>query len=189
MTKKILALIFALLSSACSQKAEVQAPSEQMRAAQNALPDSGAGRLYIDALADAIQKSDRIVVTEHSNIYDVLYGSTQPGNPENYRPIIFTTHELNVRERDDFLAVVKSMATKTQDAETACTFEPHHTITFYRENKQASALIVCFQCGQVEWAGFNKQRPWALVPTLGRLIDRWGMKTERDWRALAKAGA
>lgn len=189
MTTKILALLFVLLSAACSTTTEHQDSLDQMRAERNALPDSGEGRLYINALVDTIQKSDRIVVTEHSNVDDVLDELTQPQRPTDYQPIIYTTHELNLHERTNFLAAIKNMAAKTQDAEPACIFEPHHTITFYRENKQLSAVRVCFQCGQVEWNGSTKMRPWSLVPTLKTLIAGLGMKVERDWRALAKNAA
>jgi hypothetical protein len=186
MMKTILALVFVLLGAACSRNAE---PLDRVRTERNGLADSGEGRLYITALAEAIQKSDRIVVTEHSNVDDVLDELTQPQRPKAYHPIVFATHELDPRERVKFLAAVRNMPVKTQDAEPACIFEPHHTITFFREKRQTSVLRVCFQCGQVEWDGSTKMPPWSLVPTLRTLITGLGMKEERDWRALAKTPA
>lgn len=189
MTTKLIALVFVLLGTACSKTTERRDTLDQMRSEQNALPDSGEGRLYINALVNAIQRSDRIVVTEHSNVNDVLDELTLPQRPPDYHQITYTTHELSLQERTNFLATLKSMAAKTQDAEPACIFEPHHTIMFYRESKQLSALRVCFQCGQVDWNGSTKMPPWSLVPTLGTLIAGWGMKEARDWRALAKNAA
>lgn len=187
MTKNILVLIVALLSASCSdKKADLPDPLDRLRAEQNAVPDNGEGRVYIKELAEAVEKSDRIVVTEHSNVDDVLDELTQPQRPKDYRPIIFTTRELSSLERSKFLISIRSMAVATQDAEPACIFEPHHTITFFRANRQTSAMRVCFQCGQVEWDGSSKTRPWSLVPTLRTLVAGLGMKEERDWRTLAK---
>lgn len=187
MRKHIVVLIVALFSASCSDKqADSQDPLGRLRAERNAVPDNGEGRVYINELAEAVEESDRIVVTEHSNVDDVLDELTQPQRPKDYRPIIFATRELSSFERSKFLIAIKSMAAATQDAEPACIFEPHHTITFFRANKQTSAMRVCFQCGQVEWDGSSKTRPWALVPTLRTFIVGWGMKDERDWRTLAK---
>jgi hypothetical protein len=159
---------------------------DRLRVERIASPDNGEGRLYIKELAEAVEKSDRIVVTEHSNVDDVLDELTQPQRPKDYRPIIFSTHELSSLERSKLLTAIRNMDATTQDAEPACIFEPHHTITFFRANRQTSAMRVCFQCGQAEWDGSSKTRPWSLVPTLGTLIAGWGMKEERDWRTLAK---
>ncbi len=190
MIRRVLALMVLLLSASCSNRdADHRDPQDGLRTERNEVPDSGEGRLYIDTLAKTIEKSDRIVVTEHSTVDDVLDELTQPQRPKDYSPIVFTTHELSPHERSDFLAAVRNMPARTQDAEPACIFEPHHTITFFHANKQTSAMRVCFQCGQVEWDGSTKMRPWSLVPTLGTLISGFGMKEERDWRALAKAAA
>lgn len=190
MLRNVFALIVALLSVACtSRESELRDRLARVQSERSASPDNGEGRLYINALADAIEKSDRIVVTEHSNVDDVLDEATQPQRPENYQPIVFNTHELSPVERANFLASVRSMAVTTQDAEPACIFEPHHTMTFFRANKQTSAMRICFRCGQVEWDGSTRMRPWSLAPTLGDLIAGLGMKEQRDWRALAKAAA
>jgi hypothetical protein len=190
MIRKILVLIFVLLGAACSSReADLRATPEPVRPEPNALSDNGDGRRYIDALAAAFEKSDRIVVTEHSNAYDVFHQLTQPQFPKDYRPIIFSAHELSPRERANFLAAIRSMAARTQDSVTSCTFEPHHTIAFFRDSRQTSAMRICFQCGQVEWDGSTAMQPWSLIPTLGPLITGLGMKQERDWGTLAKAAA
>lgn len=187
MTKKITVLIVALLSASCADKeAEPREPMDSLGAERNALPDNGEGRAYIKELAAAVGESDRIVVTEHSNVDDVLDELTQPQRPKDYRPIIYAARELSPLERSKFLIAIRSMAVATQDAEPACIFEPHHTITFFRANRQTSAMRICFQCGQVEWDGSSNTRPWSLVPTLQTLIAGLGMKEERNWRTLAR---
>lgn len=164
-------------------------PADQPGIALNAMQDSGDGRMYINALAEALQESDRIVVTEHSNVDDILDPETQPQRPIEYIPIVYATHELTPSDRAVFLNSVKSMPAKTQDSEPACIFEPHHTISFYRGKTQTSSMRICFQCGQVEWDGTTKSRPRSLVPALKTLLANWGMQAERDWHTLAKAGA
>jgi hypothetical protein len=188
MMKIILVLLFELVTAACTGEADRPQSVDTARAGLDSLPDSGEGRLYIDALVQAIQASDRIVVTEHSIADDMLDPETQRQRPVGYIPVIYVMRELTTRERADLLASIRRMAVRTQDAETACTFEPHHTITFYRGEKRASEMDICFQCGQVEWDGSTKMRPWSLVPTLKNFVSKLGMQGERDWRSLARPG-
>ena len=116
----------------------------------SALHDSGDGRIYIKALAKSLQESDRIVVTEHSNVDDILDLETQPQRPVEYNPTICTTHELTPSDRAEILDSIKRMPAKTQVSEPACIFEPHHTISFCHGKAQTSAMRICFQCEQVE---------------------------------------
>ncbi len=64
---------------------------------RNALTDNGEGRVYMKELAEAVEQSDRIIVTEHSHVDDVLDELIQPQRPKDYRPIIFTTREVPYR--------------------------------------------------------------------------------------------
>ena len=180
MIKKILALLFALFVVACTK------PSTTLPEEPNRGPDSGEGQLYINDLAAAIRAADRIVVSEHSNAFDVLDQETQPQLPKNYKPVIYASHELTPLERAEFLKTVTQLPPRTQDLEPACIFQPHHTITFYRAGKQASAMVICFHCGQVEWNGTGKTKPWSLVKGLGKLVTSVGMHEERDWYALVR---
>jgi len=183
MKRQTLGVIFALLSAACTKRTDTMVSLADVRAERT---DSGEGQLYINALAEAVQKADQIVVTEHSDVSDVLDSHPQALPAEKYRPVIYNTHELSSSERAAFLNAVKKMEPNTQDAFTACAFEPHHTITFVRQGRAMSTLRVCFQCGQVEWDGSNKTPPWSLIPTLKNMIEKIGMKDKRDWYALAK---
>lgn len=185
--KKILLPLMVVLLSACSNgDADSQSPSASAPLAQNVSQDSGEGRLYIDALAAVIEQSERIIIAEHSDVEDLADEVTQPHRPKDYRPVVYASRELSAQERSNFLANVRNMNAATQDMETGCIFEPHHTITFHRANKQTSAMRICFKCGQVEWNGSTKMRPWSLVPALRSVIAGFGMNEKRDWRALAK---
>lgn len=181
MLKNILALLFALFIVACTK------PSATIPEEPDTRPDSGEGRQYISDLAAAIRTADRIIVTEHSNVNDVLDEEKQPHLPENYEPVVYASHELTQDQRSAFLLAVVRLAQRTQDAFTACIFEPHHTIAFYRAGKQTSAMVICFQCGEVQWDGTAKVMPWSLVPGLRKLVSGIGMHEKRDWYALVRA--
>ncbi len=189
MTMKVAVLLLALLGAGCSRDADPGQASGQLGAPAQEAADNGDGRKYIDAFAGAMRKSDRIVITEHSNANDVLDMTTQPQRPVGYVPRIYMTHELTAGEREKFLASIAAMPARTQDAEPACIFDPHHTIAFFQGEKQTSAMVICFHCAQVEWDGTGAQRPWSLVPTLKPLLLAIGMQVERDWPALAKAAS
>lgn len=183
MKRQGLVLIFALLGTGCSMRVD---PPVQLAETRAEPLDSGEGQLYMNALAEAVLRADRIVVTEHSNVNDVLESDTRQPPAGSYRPLIYNTHEFTTHERADFLHAVMIIDPKTQDAFAACVFEPHHSITFFKQGRMVSTLRVCFQCGQVELDGSDKTPPWALVPVLKDMIGKIGMKDERDWHALAK---
>ena len=183
------AVVAASVGARTGGAADRGAAGGQSATESSALQTSGDGRIYIKALAKALQESDRIVVTEHSNVDDILDPETQPQRPVKYNPTIYTSHELTPSDRAEFLGSIKRMPATTQVSEPACIFEPHHTISFYRGKAQTSAMRICFQCEQVKWDGTTKSRPRSLVPTLKTFLENWGMQAERDWRRLAKAGA
>jgi hypothetical protein len=183
MVKKLLLLLSVLFVVACGK------PPATVSNELDARPDNGDGRLYIAELANAIRAADRIVVSEHSIAYDMVDEVTQPQLPTDYQPVIYAAYELTPRQRADFLDTVTRLAPRTQDSFTSCIFEPHHTIAFYREGEQTSAIDICFQCGDVRWNGTERANPWSLVAGLHTLVAGFGMHTERDrdWRPLAKA--
>lgn len=185
MNKTILTFLFALLCAACAEGSDHRAQARGPQIAMAPLHDRD-GSLYIRALVEAVQDSQRIVISEHSHVDDVLDQLTQPQRPAGYIPIIYSTHELSASERVGLLMSLLNMSGKTQDAESACMFEPHHTITFFYGQSRSSAMRICFQCGQVEWDGTSSMRPWALVPALNTLVIGVGMRPQRDWRALAR---
>jgi hypothetical protein len=187
MKKEILVLILALGAVGCSDWMNKFGSLVSGGTERNASTGSSDGQRYMTALEESVRAADRIVVTEHSNVWDAFDGKN-PQSEVSYRPIVYATHPLSADERAAFLASVRAMDPKTQDAATACDFEPHHTIVFSRDGKTMSTLRVCFKCWQTEWDGSRATPPWALIPTLKKLVARVGMHEERDWAALAKTG-
>ncbi|MFB9246304.1 hypothetical protein IV454_00690 [Massilia antarctica] len=181
-----LAILSALLCVGCHKQVATSDPSEQYPESPRVIEESGDGRQYVAALETALRSADRIVVSEHSNVDDVLDPDTQPQRPVGYTPTIYISHELSAIERKNFLTAIRKMPAATQNGEPACVFEPHHTIAFYQGKVLTSTMRICFQCGQVEWNGTTKMRPSSLVPTIETVLSHFGMKAERDWPALAK---
>jgi hypothetical protein len=182
----IFIIMLALCVTGCG-KPNTSPTMDKQSASASASIDNPSGGLYLKDLAAAIDNADRVVLTEHSIAYDVLDAQTQPQLPVGYMPVTYVSRELTPRERADFAAVIRLVPPATQDAFTACIFEPHHSITFYRGGKQTSEMKICLQCGEIEWAGSHNTQPWALVPTLNKILEQAGMRKDRDWWALAKA--
>jgi hypothetical protein len=142
------------------------------------------GRVYLGALAETIQRSDRISVTEHSYQYDAYH--TEAGKSLIPNEIVYGTRELDASRKAIFLSTVNALDPKTQDAFAACIFEPHHTVRFYTAGKLTSTMEICFECGQVEWDGTKATPPWSLPSGLATFIKDIGFSPDRDWAILAK---
>lgn len=143
------------------------------------------GAPYIADLAKAIRTADRIVVTEHSNDYDFV----DPARQETlaHTNVTYRRVELSPAQRVGFARLVEDLKPAAQTAETACIFEPHHTIAFYRDDKLVSEMKVCFKCYQVEWDATEHEKPWSIHKGLKVFVTSIGMEPERDWYALAHA--
>jgi hypothetical protein len=139
---------------------------------------------YLATLTQVVQKSDKIVITEHSCPHDALEPKT--GKSLIAVEIVYDTRELNAPQRELFLPIVRTMDPKTQEWVTLCLFEPHHAIQFYSAGKLTSTMETCFKCGQVEWGATNAMPPELLLSSLARFIESIGLSPERDWHALAK---
>lgn len=173
--KKIAAvLLMAIAAAGCQARAGIAAEVQA---------DDRDGREYITELSDAIQRADRIVVTEHSSqfdAYDVTSGKSLV--PEE---IVYGTRQLSSQQKALFLSTVEQLDPKTQDAFPACIFESHHTVMFYAGGKLESTMDICFQCGQVKWSATRTTPPWSLYSGLAAFIEGIGFQPERDWAALA----
>lgn len=186
---RILALVFTLLCAACTSKVYSDRPSSAVQTMSRESSIDSEGKRYIDALADAVRDAHRIVVTEQSSEDDLLDPVKQPQRPVNFIPTVYASRELDSRERAYLLAALGRVGSSAVYGEPACIFDPHHTITFYQGSKPASAMRICFACGQVEWTGNSATRPDALIPALRAVISRWGMSADRNWRAMALANS
>lgn len=143
---------------------------------------TGSSEYKADLLA-LIERSDRIVVTEHSGPYDNY--QTNAGKPRAPEQIVYRARELDAKQKARFLDIVRDMDETEQDAFPACVFEPHHTIRFHAQDELISTMRICFMCGQVEWNGSSATPPWSLYSALAALIDDIGLQAERDWQGLA----
>ncbi|MEK1942539.1 MAG: hypothetical protein AAAB16_19390 [Pseudomonas sp.] len=137
------------------------------------------GKFFIEQLATEITQAERIVVTEHSNRFD-----TADPNAD-HTPIIYRAHTLDTAEKTYFLNTVNALDPETKNGFAGCIFVPHHTIQFYSQTRLTSTLEVCFECGDIDWSGLHPTQPWALVGGVGKLINKIGFATERDWKSLA----
>lgn len=149
----------------------------------NASADSS-GAEYRNQLAEMIRRSERIVVTEHSYAFDAY--DSKAGKSLIPDEVVYGTHELSGGQADFFLDTVNGLDPRTQDAVTACIFEPHHTIRFYAADESVSTMKICFKCAQVEWDGSELDPPWALCTGLAAVVKAAGFSPERDWQALAQ---
>lgn len=142
------------------------------------------GLAYRDELAGLIRRSDRIVVTEHSYLYDAY--DAQAGKSLIPEEVVYGSLPLSQSQKDFFLATVDGLDPELQDAFAACIYEPHHRIEFYALDKRISTMAICFKCSQVRWDATSATPPWSLYSGLGALMREVGFSPERDWAALAE---
>ena len=142
------------------------------------------GAKYKDALVTLIRKSDRIVVTEHSDPFDLF--DAVAGESEIAEPIVYGEHELTVAQQEFFSTTIESLDPKTQDAFSSCIPSVHHTFYFYNNDQLTDKIDVCFQCSQVIWPSTKVVPPWSLYPGLKRVLVAFGLKPKRDWPKLAR---
>ena len=146
-------------------------------------PPNSRGKPFLDDVARAAGEADRIVLIEHSYIYDnsdVDINSTFL--PERkYKEVVLTG-----REKDRFNSMVAGIDPYVSMYASACIYEPHHRFEFYRKSTLLNTLEVCFQCAQLEWDGPNNSEPQAFYKALGTFVKSVGLQPKRDWHALAK---
>lgn len=142
------------------------------------------GLEYRKALAGLIRRADRIVVTEHSYLYDAY--DADAGKSLIPNEVVYGRHPLSPSQRDFFQSLVDGLDPTTQDAFAACIFEPHHRIEFYAAGERISTMAICFKCSQVKWDATSAIPPWSLYSGLAALMEEVGFSSERDWVALAK---
>ena len=139
---------------------------------------------YRDALAGMIRRADRIVVTEHSYLYDAY--DADAGKSLIPNEVVYGSHQLSPAQKDFFQSTVDGLDPTTQDAFAACVYEPHHRIEFYASGERISTMAICFKCSQVKWDATSATPPWSLYPGLAALVEEAGFSPKRDWVALAK---
>jgi len=142
------------------------------------------GAKYKEALASLIRLSDRIVVTEHSSLYDLYDVETEKYLISD--EITYDERTLSNDQRDFFLVTIKALDPTTQDGFSSCIPVVHHTFYFYVGDKLQDTLGVCFQCNQVIWSGTKAVPPWSLYTGLAKVLVELGLSPRRDWQKIAR---
>jgi hypothetical protein len=172
-------IVHFLIASAFAQTATLAEPPPK--------PAEGTfqgGSEYLATLAEVVQASDKIEITEHSCPYDAF--DRKAGRSLITDEIVYGTRDLSASQRELFLSIVKAMDPKTRQWDRLCLFESHHAIRFYSAGKLTSTMEICFKCSEVEWGATNARPPEVLLSSLARFVESIGFSPERDWRALAK---
>lgn len=145
-------------------------------------------RSYRSDLVKAISEADKIVVSEHSNKLDFF--NSKDGYPKDTPFILYGSKKLSEEHKKKFLREAKRMKIKVSSAFfSACIFNPHHTIKFFKGDSMQSTMKICFKCGQVSWdiweeGDYEPQKHFMHV--LSQTIERVGFQTDRDWMTLAQ---
>ncbi len=138
------------------------------------------GAKYLRELLSAVRQADVITITEHSHMTDYLRPDR---GVDGYKEKIYAVVKISQSEKRGLIDIVSSLDPKTQDAFSACIFEPHHRLAFYRSGKLTSTMEVCFECGQIEWDGTSQRPPWAIFDGMRAYISSIGLHPKSDWWA------
>ena len=146
-------------------------------------PPNDHGKAFLQVLVEATQTSDQVVAVEHSYIYDGADPSIHLLPERTYKRVVLTDSD-----KSNLVSALSSTSPNVESWESACIFEPHHRLEFYKGAKRFHVLEVCFQCGQLELDGTQPSEPQAIFGTLEKFVATIGMAPERDWSSLAHAG-
>jgi len=141
------------------------------------------GPAFKKLLITTIRDATTITIEEHSDESD-FPGPEQDWSRRTPR-FVYGAVKLTDEQTTSFLRAAEAMESETVSLTPACFF-PHHRIEFLQQNGQRSALSICFQCGKAPWSNVDLFHPEGLFDVLEDLVNGAGLKTERDWRALAK---
>lgn len=169
------ALLFALLTGLVSAKT-VEPPPQIIEL------DRGDASAYRQLLVDALRSADRIVVTEHSNRYDL----DDPDSEEFIGPyFVYASHTLSDEERVQLVKAVENVDPEFSLA-PMCLFSPHHAIEFYVGTRRESRMEICFSCGDLIWDAVYAKYPRALLGVFDSLMKESGLTPEQNWRRKAR---
>lgn len=140
------------------------------------------GRIYRDSLVAALESADRVVITEHSDPWDLGSAKNRDLADPNveYRRVV-----LDADQRAFFRKTMMTMNPATQDWASACMPVVHHTVRFEQAGRVSGTLRICFQCSQVFWDGAEVSPPNAIYRALEAVVKNVGLEPEREWRRLA----
>jgi hypothetical protein len=140
-------------------------------------------RNYNLALAEAIQRADKIVVSEHSDKVDFLNTPAGIYSPPRY---VYSQQVLSAGDKMLFLDSVRSLGGAVKSTSTNCLFVAHHTIDFYEQGILKSSMKISFNCSDVAWNGSSLEASGNILDAVTPVISRVGMKVNRNWDGMAK---
>jgi hypothetical protein len=141
------------------------------------------GPAFKKLLIATIRDATSITIEEHSDESD-FPGPEQDWSRRSPR-FVYEAVKLTDEQKTSFLRAAEAMDSETVSLTPAC-FSPHHRMEFLQQNGQRSALSICFQCGKAPWSNVDLFHPEGLFDVLEDVVNGAGLKTERDWRSLAK---
>lgn len=141
-------------------------------------------KTYKDDLLNTINSSDKIIVTEHSNPFDIWDKESNQSLVPN--DIVYKRKEIDKGEKEEFFEIINKLDGELQNGASMCIFEPHHTIEFYSKGKLLSKMEICFVCDHVNWSGSKFNPPWSLYRGLEDFLKKSGFEPKRDWASIAK---
>jgi len=175
------ALALAIALAAC-QPGQATELREQALVAAPGKPNL-IGTAYAQYLVGMIVRTERIVISEHSDAYD---GVARNGPA---KPVVdYAESTLSKNQSDLLLDAVLKMDPSTHGAPPVGQFKSRHTLRFYGDGKLLSTMDLCFDCGQIRWqGGLDAPYPDAMLGTLKKTILNFGLTTDRDWDKYALA--
>lgn len=140
-------------------------------------------RAFKRALLAEIDRSDHIVLVEHSDPVD--FGDL--GSAPEPREIVHSARALSKMDRNNLRKWTSTLpdATPKRDYVTFCGSTPHHRIEFHRRGKRTSSMEICFECGETTWDGTREKVPPGLQSVASRLVRSMGLQETRPWHQLA----
>ncbi len=143
------------------------------------------GPAYKRQLIECLREAESITITEHSDREDFNESNRPlPEHPPYYE---YQTVRLKDDDKAAFLGEVEKMDERTEYDVYRCIFEPHHRVTIFRRGREATSISVCFKCEDAIWDQGEFTNPKGLMSALRFVVERSGLKPERDWVALAKS--
>jgi hypothetical protein len=138
------------------------------------------GKDYLKTLSEEVKKSNRIVITEHSDWKELAF--VERNARESKLEFEYGRREMSGDQKERFLERIASACPAIDNSVSGCIPYYHHTLLFYQKDKLASTMEICFICDIVDWKGHKGRPPASFVSyVLKPTILDVGLKPERDW--------
>lgn len=141
------------------------------------------GEAYLKALSKEVERSNKIVITEHSAWTELAFIERKAG--ETTLEFEYGRREMSADQKVKFLQRIASANPAVDNSVSGCIPDYHHTLLFYQEDKLASTMEICFICDIVDWKGHDGKPPASFISdVLKPTVRDVGLKPERDWEGI-----